>query len=422
MQQQQQQQQKQLPLSKRLKTDRAESKQSRLAGALHGGGGAYSFGSLIAGYLPTSGKPSQNPLYAVSKSTRQHSLKSETSLNLQSNSQWNIIVHMCIPLLPLNSLLRLNLSNNQIAKKECGFLAENFLQHLPHLQELNLSHNRIDDEGCGVLASCKTSLTELRVLNISSNSITVEGCAALAALLLELHQLEKLDLSNNEIGDGGCWALVTGNALGSLRQLQELHLGFANIGVEGCVALATALPQLHNLKVISIKNNNFISDEGCRILFAEPVISSLTQLEELELRTIGMRVDGCHALANVLHHLPNLNVLDLTANLIGDVGNIELARNLPHLTKLRKLVLTDTNMTDEGCHVLFEVLPDLKELRLLNLSYNYLTRASCDVLTTVLPRLEKLRAFNIRWNKIVNCPELDTLVRHSMKKRKNFLR
>lgn len=127
-----------------------------------------------------------------------------------------------------SSLIRLNLSNNEISSANCDVLFES-LKHHKSLQTLDISRNNIGDKGCIALSKELNFYTSLEILNISYNNISFKGLIALAEALKTNTSLVKLNLNCNNIDDD--WCKILFEVLHNHPSIKRLHVIYPNNGL-----------------------------------------------------------------------------------------------------------------------------------------------------------------------------------------------
>ena len=165
------------------------------------------------------------------------------------------------------------------------------LQSLTSLTKLNLSCCKWIS-GPGFL--CLSLLTSLHELDVSHTAINGEGLAGLSRSLLVL---TKLTLS-------GCKSISAPGfaCLSSLTSLQELQISHTFIDDKSLAKLATSLTALTKLH---LEFNIYGSISGAG--FA--CISSLTSLQELDVRFTAINDEGLAGLSRLLPALTRLNLV-----------------------------------------------------------------------------------------------------------------
>uniref|UniRef100_A0A182QLT5 CARMIL pleckstrin homology domain-containing protein n=1 Tax=Anopheles farauti TaxID=69004 RepID=A0A182QLT5_9DIPT len=278
-----------------------------------------------------------------------------------------------------NSLTYLDLSGN-ILKDDVNnlynFLAQpNVIEHLDisrtdttlesvfgallrgcstHLLHLNVSHNNFGTKkGKEIPPSFKqffTSSLSLKHLNIGSCKLPLE---ALKHLLLGLACNEStaglyLDLSGNSLGSQG--AHVLESCIHGVRVLASLDISDNNMDYELAHVL-TAIgknPSIRSLYMtkcfagMKLKHISTVMDSLVNLIQKEDF-----QLHELVLAENRLKTD-LHNFINAVGSNQHLQMLDITGNLMGDIGARLLAKALQINNKLKTIALDRNNITLQG--------------------------------------------------------------------------
>ena len=203
-----------------------------------------------------------------------------------------------------SSIVNLDLSSNEFSAAGLTSV-EPFLKNSINLRELNLFHNNIQTEGfnilwqalrgspierlccvgCGITSiEIETVPNNLRLLSLSYNDLLSEGFSRLLQLLCdssieELHccycriesievdadsfpvNLKTLHLEYNRINSSGCHGIAKLLREGD-NTLEELFLCDNLINDEGVVILIVALKTNTTLKMLGLRGNSGISNNG----------------------------------------------------------------------------------------------------------------------------------------------------------------
>ncbi|XP_055687303.1 F-actin-uncapping protein LRRC16A isoform X3 [Lutzomyia longipalpis] len=278
-----------------------------------------------------------------------------------------------------NSLTYLDLSGNNLKddiNNLYNFLAQpNVLEHLnisatdttlenlfgallrgcgTHLAHLNVSHNSFNTKkGKEIPPSFKqffTSSLSLKHINISYCKLPME---ALKHLLLGLACNEStaglyLDLSCNQLGSQG--AHVLESCIHGVRVLQSLDISDNNLDAEMSSVL-TAIGKNPSIKSLHMSR----SFTGMKVKHIASVMEALVALvqkddfplTELILSENKLRND-IHNFINALGSNQSLQMLDISGNLMGDIGARLLAKALQINNKLRTISMDRNNITLQG--------------------------------------------------------------------------
>ncbi|XP_060234059.1 leucine-rich repeat-containing G-protein coupled receptor 5 isoform X4 [Meriones unguiculatus] len=291
----------------------------------------------------------------------------------------------------LHSLKVLMLQNNQLRQ-----VPSEALQNLRRLQSLRLDANHISS----VPASCFSGLHSLRHLWLDDNALTevpvqaFRSLSALQAMTLALNKIHHiadhafgnlsslvvLHLHNNRIHSLGK------KCFDGLHSLETLDLNYNNLD-----EFPTAIKTLSNLKELGFHSNNirsipekaFVGNpslitmtlNGASQITEFPDLTGTANLESLTLT--GAKISSLPQ--TVCDQLPNLQVLDLSYNLLKD---------LPSLSGCQKLQKIDLRH-NEIYEIKGGTFQQLLNLRSLNLAWNKIAIIHPSAFST-LPSLIKL--------------------------------
>lgn len=169
----------------------------------------------------------------------------------------------------------------------------------PRVRRLVIRGSLGDD---GFAALCKSKRTsELRALNVTATELGSEGLAMLKG---GLPSCTNLVLTSNPLGDEAIEGLRRWK---QLARVETLYLSGCELSSEGLeTLLAAPLPRLAKL---CLSNNEL--DDSCADVIASNA-ANLPALAHLELKNIGLGMDGLTALAAT--PLPALRRLDVRKN------------------------------------------------------------------------------------------------------------
>ncbi len=174
-----------------------------------------------------------------------------------------------------------------------------------------------------------------------------EGIDELIEGIARNRSIQNLHAASN-FWDHGLESL--GQFIGENKSISEIGFSNMDIGRKRARSIASVLVQMMQLnpmkkhksmKSFAFFNNNIVIDEGFAVICGE--LRSHPQLEQLYLYdndNIGR--NECATLGNMLSswHAPNLNVLDLRDNSIGDRGLQALVEGMVNCCNLEKIRLS----------------------------------------------------------------------------------
>ncbi|KAM9312391.1 NACHT, LRR and PYD domains-containing protein 3-like [Gastrophryne carolinensis] len=300
-------------------------------------------------------------------------------------------------LLTNKSLIKLDLSQNNLEDSGVTRLCEGLRDPRCHLQELSLqkcglsplccdvsalltnrsltkldlSQNHLEDSGvtrlCEGLRDPRCPLQELR---LQKCGLTHLCCDVLGSALLTNPSLIKLDLSQNHLEDSGVTRLCQG--LGHpCFSLQELSLQKCDLSSVSCDVIGSALLTNRSLTKLDL-SENCLKYAGERRL-CKGLRNRRCPLQELSLRKCELSIMCCDFLGFALLTNQSLIKLDLSDNKLEDPG-------LRHLC---------VGLKDPDCH-----------LQELSLRYCHLSPSSCDFLHSVLLTNRSLTKLDLSKNRL----------------------
>ncbi len=130
------------------------------------------------------------------------------------------------------------------------------------------------------------------------------------------------------------------------------------IGTDGVIAIAEGLHHVPGLSVLNLCNNG-MRDEGARALARN--LYRVPRLSELDVSSNKIQ-DGFTALMESVGNLRHILVLDVKDNCIGAAGAEALAENLHRIKHLAKLDVEYTNMGAVGVLAVLRSLRNMSNL------------------------------------------------------------
>jgi Ran GTPase-activating protein (RanGAP) involved in mRNA processing and transport len=300
-------------------------------------------------------RPIEKILIMASKHISSLDVSSAKLFGLQSVKLWQ-------PLSEMTQLTSLNLSGNLIDQVDDIEALTLCIRKFTQLQLLDLGNNKL---GCNGSQSIKfwealSVLSRLTSLNLSCNSIhQVDDIAGLAQCIPNFTQLQLLDLGNNALNYYGFSILVP--SIAKLSQLTSLNFNYTylsktdlrlfisidlsklttfNIGnngiTKGCKQLSMVLDTMPRLTSLDL-SSTYIKDFSK----VTPSFEKLSHLRELLLRGNNMCKLDAMAIIESVSELPNIKVIILSDNRIGNNGIISILDILPYFRIIPRLKLLD---------------------------------------------------------------------------------
>ena len=222
------------------------------------------------------------------------------------------------------------------------------------VRQVVLTRNQLDDAALTTFSEALAKSPELRVLHLRNNFISNYSLGSVSLVVKGSKTLEELDVSHNSMQNTGVRHLA--EAIKGSKTLRVLNVGFNKFTVTGVAWLADAL-----------KTNTSIRELDCsgiplRVEGADHLGQSLGALEVLTLKHTPMCSMGIEKLSRGIRASSTMYMLDLSYNIIGNVGAAILADAVPECASLCRLILADANIGDDGFVALAKAARMLIEL------------------------------------------------------------
>lgn len=239
------------------------------------------------------------------------------------------------------------------------------------IENLNVSNSGINDESIGLLAKALLKNQSLKVLNLANNKITIAGITTLFSLLQKcISNVEEVNVANNDLTDDAAAPIIL-----AIRQNPKLKI--VNIDcntrmspqyadeIGGLCYINQSPPSIRNVLPGVEKNNKDITevdfsspdevhnDESVRLLCQAMIDNNTVTKIDLSNNVIG-DVGAC-ILADLLAANSTVTDVSLRRNSIGNRGAQRLGDVLRSNTTIRSLDLSDNMMDNEGV----EAYPDM---------------------------------------------------------------
>ncbi|BFZ10754.1 hypothetical protein BsWGS_13792 [Bradybaena similaris] len=241
------------------------------------------------------------------------------------------------------------------------------------VHHLDLRLNNLGHTGGLAVAELLQKTRSLHVLNLSSTSIDLNSLKSIAVAAASNRSLSELDLSFLDITDECCEYLR--DMLKANSSLQKLRLRSNFITWSGCYVLAEGLVRNMSLSVLDLSRNS-INDDGVQALAKFLPESCIT---DVCLENCGISAAGCAGLAELVTHCKKLKHLNISNNLLTDVGIFKLATALERTSSLENLGLNICGVTNTGFSKLLDVLEKNTSIVQLKLCYNQLGKEQSDL-------------------------------------------
>eukprot|EP01105_Mastigella_eilhardi_P005915 TRINITY_DN17594_c0_g1_i1.p1 TRINITY_DN17594_c0_g1~~TRINITY_DN17594_c0_g1_i1.p1 ORF type:complete len:1166 (+),score=359.54 TRINITY_DN17594_c0_g1_i1:518-3499(+) len=212
-----------------------------------------------------------------------------------------------------HGIVTLNFDNCRIDSKgfqALGAALKKNVKMAGSLTYINLSHNKIDPEGSVGICSFFSNPNGIRHLQIKETSANLETICG--AIVRGCPELRLLDLSCNKITPKVIPHLT--KWIGSSSSLETLNLSGTAIPPEGFRDILQAIASNVYLKNVTVKaKSNSLGVAGAKAI--APVLSSMKNIEALDIGDNDFTEDGVALIANALCENDTLRFLGLDANM-----------------------------------------------------------------------------------------------------------
>ncbi|XP_076134953.1 NACHT, LRR and PYD domains-containing protein 12-like [Alosa pseudoharengus] len=282
---------------------------------------------------------------------------------------------------PYCKLQTLRLADCKLTDKSYEMVAS-VLQSSNSLLQLNLSDNDLGDFGVQLLSKgLSSSNCKIHTLRLTDCKLSEKSCAIVATVLQSPNSLIELDLSHNDLRDSGVHLLSKGLS-SSHCKLQTLRLADCKLTDKLCEIVTSVLQSPNSLLQLNFSNND-PGDSGVQLL-SKGLSSSNSILQILRLADCKLTYKSCEMVASVLQSPNSLQQLDLSDNDLGDSGAQLLSKGLSSsYCKIHTLRLSDCLISEKGCGVLAAALTS-NHLKALDLSHNILGESGLKLLSARL--------------------------------------
>ncbi|UJR12891.1 hypothetical protein I4U23_017065 [Adineta vaga] len=164
------------------------------------------------------------PIVAESLANALDNITTLSILRLDSNRIGDKGIQFLMKIFKINALKEIDLSNNQLGYGDGIQILAEFLQANTTLLKLNLSNNQIAFSGSKYLSNALEKNTTLTSLYLRSDNIDDRGIENLSQALKINKTLEHIDVSNNPFGNNGIEYFQV--LLQVNKTLTELQIGF----------------------------------------------------------------------------------------------------------------------------------------------------------------------------------------------------
>eukprot|EP00927_Polykrikos_kofoidii_P059680 TRINITY_DN54821_c0_g1_i1.p1 TRINITY_DN54821_c0_g1~~TRINITY_DN54821_c0_g1_i1.p1 ORF type:complete len:1019 (-),score=208.66 TRINITY_DN54821_c0_g1_i1:211-2898(-) len=288
----------------------------------------------------------------------------------------------------------LELNDCGIDGKACAGFSDLLKEHTA-LRNIYLNRNIIESEGAIEFCKGAELAPRLTVVHLGWNGIITENAAeAIGDMMRSCETLVEINISGNHIDPSG--APFIGSAIEHSRVL-TMHLedmGFTDMTIDDFLDHGAAETQ--DLQVMNL-NGNAVGDDGLGII-AECLSIGLT---DLSLSGCGLTAASQATLLNLVSLSPNLRSLNLSHNVLGPTGCVDMVtwmtQNEKENFSLRSLELAYCELGDEG---FLQLVPVLSSLENLGLRGNGISSAGLQAVMNSHDHMIQLRCLDLEDNNI----------------------
>ena len=262
------------------------------------------------------------------------------------------------------NLIKLNISNTVIGDGATAEALADVLSQTSNLQELDVSQNDLHEEGIKKIFK-ELKISTLLKFNISHNNITDQAADYIATFLSRNTKLKELNVSYNNLLSAGAKKVCGTN----LVKLTTFDIGYNGITYEATDDIATFLSHNFALQTLNL-SYNILQELGCLTILT--VLQSISGLSSLKLSNCNVNNEAADELATVLQYNTLLQELDLSCNNLSTPDVIKIFKGMMKISKLKIVDISHNMITDDAAESIATVLSHNINLQILNISFNYL--------------------------------------------------
>ena len=295
-------------------------------------------------------------------------------LNIGFNRlSWNGIARITVALCKGTDLRALQIDNNKISDTDKHSTAQT-ISLSAKLESFNCSDNNFST-GC-ILEIIKAlqNISTLTKLYISNCNVTSEAVDGLAAVINKNVKLQELDVSKNNLQSKG--AIMIAKALQNISTLTKLYINDIFNKQTGNTAagdLALALSCNNQLQELNINNNQFSVADIVKIANALLNKFALKKLH-MSNNNINGSLKAADSIAAVISCSSQLEVLDVSGNLVGTEWFIKIANALQKISTLQQLYIHNNYITDAASNDISAICYHNTQLKILEFRQNLFLR------------------------------------------------
>ncbi|XP_072131546.1 NACHT, LRR and PYD domains-containing protein 3-like isoform X2 [Mobula birostris] len=264
---------------------------------------------------------------------------------------------------------------------------------LESVETLSFSGMTLTPIDCAILSHVIRLCDTIKQLSLEYCHIQCEGIQRLGP---GLHKCQNLRLGRNQLGDSGV-KLVSAALRNPECKIQKLGLYDVDLTDSGAEDLASALSTNRSLNVLDLSANK-LGDSGVKLVSAA-LRNQECKIQKLRLENVGLTNSGVEDFASALNTNRSLTKLKLSSNKLGDSGVKLLSEALRNPEcKIQKLRLYNVGLSDSGAEDLASALSTNPSLTELDLMGNSLTDRSVPALRRLILTLPTLEWIGLGFN------------------------
>ena len=306
------------------------------------------------------------------------------------------------------NLTKLNISNNAIDENAADMLGK-FLSQNKRLKELDVSYNQLHEFGTKALCKRIANLSKLTKLKVGGNDFTHLAANDVAKVLLHNINLEEIDISDNTLLAVGAVSIFSG--MNNIFTLRNVNISHNWITCGAADNIAAVLSQNTHLRKVYLAKN-YLAANGIITLCRG--MSNIQYLTHLDMSWNKITDKAAHDIATFLYHNPELEVVDLSNNLMQTPGVKIVCKAISTLKNLKTLNFSNNSITDEAAEELAIFLLHSTSLQGLDLSYNNISMSGAVRIFKAIRYIKNL-TIDISHNAIPNetTDKLATMMLHN---------
>uniref|UniRef100_A0A8C2XR04 NLR family CARD domain containing 5 n=1 Tax=Cyclopterus lumpus TaxID=8103 RepID=A0A8C2XR04_CYCLU len=246
-----------------------------------------------------------------------------TLLDLSSNCLGNRGLRILLDFLPrLRSIQEINASNNGTGVERVGMLAVALCSH-NNLTDIHISDG---DEEQVILKFCPDK-------RVNNSSLPPSDMTTLCRRLVQCRSHLELDLSHSSLSDKAIENLL--KVLPKMTSLQRLNVSHSIASTTGALMLVRCLTVSQRVTSVELRYNLFLDFFCC-------------WYQSDLLTHCSLKGDNLQRLLEILQQGPQLSVLDLSSNQLGDEGVKHVVDCLQGLKITSYVNLSNNGLTQQG--------------------------------------------------------------------------